>query len=133
MLLQMPLKAAAFYVALHILLLVALIAAVIIRRRQARVGLGDGGDKLLARRIRAHGNAAEQAAPNIAILTLLGLLAAPVYYVHLFGFVSLLARILHAVGLSRTGGPSFGRTLGMVLTTTSFVIGAIGLLVLAIV
>lgn len=129
--LQMPLNAAAFYVALHVFLLVALTLLVIRRRRSQLIGLGDGGDKIMGRLIRVHGNAAEQAAPNVAILILLGLLSAPIWSVHLFGFVSLAARVLHAIGLSKSSGGSIGRVLGMVLTLNSLLIAALGLIVLA--
>lgn len=129
--LQMPLKAAAFYVALHILLLVVLTGLVIRRRRSQLIGLGDGGDKLMMRLIRVHGNAAEQAAPNLALLILMGLLAAPVWSVHLFGFISLAGRVLHAFGLSQSAGGSLGRVSGMVLTLNCLIIGALDLIVLA--
>lgn len=130
--LTLPLKAAAFYVALHVLLIVVLALRVVRYRRSQKVGMGDGGSKELARLIRVHGNAVEQAAPNMAILILLGLLAAPVQYVHIFGLVSIIGRVLHAAGLSKTGGSSLGRVLGMVLTLTALIAGAVGLLYLAL-
>ena len=129
--LQMPLKAAAFYIALHIVLLIVLIALVIGQRRSNQIGIGDGGNTRLARWIRIHGNAVEQAAPNMAMLIMLALLAAPVWGIHLFGFLSLVARILHAIGMSQSAGSSFGRVAGMILTINTQILGALALLILA--
>jgi uncharacterized protein len=88
-------------------------------------GLGDGGNEALLRRIRIHGNLAE----NVPIfLILLGLvevsgdwpIAVPVIAVSF-----IIVRVLHAVGLSRSSGTSVPRFIGAVGTAT-----AIGLLAL---
>jgi uncharacterized membrane protein YecN with MAPEG domain len=125
-------KAAAIYVALHTLLLMLLAMRVVKERMRANVGVGDGGDPLLLRAIRVHGNAVEQAVPTIAILIMLALMGAPAWAVHVFGVVTLLARVLHASGLSAAEGRSLGRQFGMLLTWTALGVGAIGLIVLAV-
>jgi uncharacterized membrane protein YecN with MAPEG domain len=53
------LQAAAFWAALHLLLMVGLAAGVIRLRRRLRVGVGDGGVPELTRAGRAFGNAAD--------------------------------------------------------------------------
>ena len=47
------------YVALGVLLVLMLAVRVSLRRRTARIGIGDGDDAELRKRIRAHGNAIE--------------------------------------------------------------------------
>jgi uncharacterized protein len=125
------LNAAAVYVALHILLAIALAVLVMLARRRLKVGLGDGGKPELVRAMRAHGNAAEQLAPTLAILILLPLLSAPAWALHVFGAVTFVARILHASGIHRSAGPTLGRVLGMSLTWASLCLACIGLLALA--
>lgn len=99
-----------------VVLMLLLTAAVIRRRRQARIGIGDGGDAELSRRIRAHGNAAESLPLGLFLLLLLELNGAQPALLHGFGAALLLGRALHAWGLSGHAGISFGRFYGMLLT-----------------
>jgi hypothetical protein len=124
-------KAAAVYAALHVLLLIALAARVVLARRRAKVGIGDGGDPDLARAIRVHGNAVEQAAPTFALLVFLPLLGAPAWALHACGVATLLGRVLHAAGLSKSAGVTLGRQAGMILTWTALGAAALGVVVLA--
>jgi uncharacterized protein len=105
-----------FYAALGALLILLLVYAVVQRRMRARVGLGDGGDAVLARRIRAHGNAIETLPLGLLLLLLLELGGLATWALHGFGAVLLVSRMLHAWGLSRRSGTSPGRFLGMLLT-----------------
>ncbi len=122
---------AASYVAVLVLLGVVLTFRVVFVRRAEKVGIGDGGNKELARRIRVHGNFCEQAPMLFVVLALLPVLGAREWMVHVVGFCAVTGRMLHAIGLNQTIGPSFGRVAGMILTTSALVIGAISLLVLA--
>lgn len=122
---------AASYVALLALLSIALAYNVIRGRYKFQVGLGDGGEKELNRRIRAHGNYSEYAPLIIGLLILLPLLGAKEWMVHLVGLTGLVGRIAHAIGLSGSAGPSIGRAAGMMLTFASIVSGALLLLFLA--
>lgn len=115
----------AFYAALAVLLLLVLAARVMWRRRQARIGLGSGGDAELARRVRAHANAVENLLPGLLLLLLLELFALPPLWLHLAGATLLLGRLLHAMGLSRSGGVSAGRAVGMVLTWAALLVMAL--------
>jgi uncharacterized protein len=126
------LKPAAVYAALIVLMGVFLTYRVIFQRRSKLIGMGDGGDKTVARHIRVHGNFCENAPFALALLILLALMGAPVLVVHAVGLLFLAGRAAHAFGLSRTGGKSVGRVLGMVATHFSFLIGAGALLWLAI-
>jgi uncharacterized protein len=122
---------AASYAALLVLLGVVLTFRVIVVRRAEKVGIGDGGNKELARRIRVHGNFSEQVPMLLALLILLPLLGAREWLVHLVGVPAVTGRVLHAIGLGQTIGTSLGRVAGMILTTAAIVIGALALLVLA--
>jgi uncharacterized membrane protein YecN with MAPEG domain len=116
------------YVALGALLLLALALRISLVRRSARVGIGDGGNHELVKRIRAHANAAEYLPVALLLLLLLDLGQTPPLWLHVFGVVLIVGRVLHAIGLSRTSGPSPGRFLGIVLTWGVMLVMAILLL-----
>ena len=84
------------YAALGALLVIFLVFRVVMQRRSARVGIGDGGDHELIRRV--------QTRPLI---------------VHLFGITLIVGRVLHAWGLAHHSGTSPGRLIGMALTLLS--------------
>ncbi|HEY6544157.1 MAG TPA: MAPEG family protein [Dokdonella sp.] len=104
------------YAALAALLVLLLAARVSLARRRSGVGIGAGGDHELGRRIRAHGNAVESLPIALLLLLLLDLGQTPPLWLHVFGVVLLVGRVLHAIGLSRSAGVSFGRMVGTVLT-----------------
>lgn len=106
----------ALYAALLGLLIVVLALRVVRGRWTRRVGLGDGGDKDMLMRIRAHANAVENVPMALLLLLLLELTQLDGTLVHGFGIVLLVARLLHAFGLSRNAGTSFGRLAGTGLT-----------------
>jgi uncharacterized membrane protein YecN with MAPEG domain len=108
-----PLPAAsALYAGLVGLLLLVLAALVSRLRRKHRIGLGDGGNRELQRAIRVHGNAVEWAVPALLLLLVAELNRAPALLVHACGLAIFAGRLLHAFGLSRSGGISFGRFVG---------------------
>jgi uncharacterized membrane protein YecN with MAPEG domain len=120
---------AGFYVALGALLVVALAVRVMWLRNTGRVGLGAGGDAVLARAIRAHANAAEYLPIALLLLVLLALEQTRPGLLHMFGIVLIVARILHAIGLSSASGRSFGRMVGIGLTVAVMLAMAILLIV----
>jgi uncharacterized protein len=124
------LRTAAIYVALIVLMGVLLAYSVIVQRRAKLVGIGDGGDKVMARRIRIHGNYCENAPFALALLLLLPLLGTSNPWIHVVGGLFLCGRVAHAYGFSQSAGASVGRVGGMVMTHFSFFIGS-GLLFLA--
>ena len=107
---------AALYGGLVALLLLTLAIPISRRRDQLKLGLGDGGDTRLARAIRAHANTVEWAVPTLVLLLIAELNRAPPLLLHGCGIALIAGRVLHAVGLSRTGGASFGRFAGTGLT-----------------
>lgn len=104
------------FVSLHVLLMLVLLARISRHRHGQRIGLGDGGDTLLARKIRVHGNFIEHAPFALLLLALLELSGLATPWLWVFGSVLLLGRVLHAVGLSRSGGQSLGRFWGTAIT-----------------
>ena len=104
------------YAALCTLLVLALAARVIAFRFRNRIGLGDGGDPELQRRIRVHANAIEYLPLALLLLGGMELNGIDDAWIHGFGATLLLSRVLHAWGLSRHGGTSIGRFSGTVLT-----------------
>jgi uncharacterized membrane protein YecN with MAPEG domain len=107
---------AAFYAGLIGFLLLVLAIPVSRLRHSLKVGLGDGGNARLARAIRAHANTVEWALPTLLLLLLAELTRAPALVLHACGIALVAGRVLHAVGISSTGGSSFGRFVGTSLT-----------------
>ena len=105
-----------FYAALATLLVLILAARVSMRRGTAKVGIGDGGDAGLVRCIRAHANAVENLPLALLLLLVLELNQTRPLWLHVFGCVLIIGRILHAIGLSRSPDESAGRLVGMLLT-----------------
>ncbi len=105
-----------FVAALHALLYLALSLRVVLRRRASRVGVGSGGDAVLARRVRVHANFAEYVPLALLLLALLELCGAAPALVWTCGLGLLLARVLHALGLGASAGYSSGRFAGTLLT-----------------
>lgn len=108
-------------------LLYLLLAANVIRtRRTAGVNLGTGGDELLERRIRAHGNFAEYAPLGLIMIGTLELTGAPSHGVlHALGIALTVGRILHGWALSSLTRHPVARVGGMAITLT--VIGSAAL------
>jgi hypothetical protein len=104
------------YAALCALLIFALSLRIALLRKRLRIGIGDGGDAALARAIRAQANAIEYVPLLLVMLLIAENNGAGVVFVHACGAVLLLARVLHAAGLSGSAGVSFGRFWGILLT-----------------
>lgn len=109
------------YAALSALLILVLALRVISRRGKARVGIGDGGDKELAKRVRAHANAIETLPIGLILLLVLEWNQTMPWILHLFGIVLLIGRMLHGYGMSMSSGVSKGRVIGMLLTMVSLI------------
>jgi uncharacterized membrane protein YecN with MAPEG domain len=78
--------------------------------------LGDGGNESLQRRIRGHANFAEYVPLLLLMLGILELGHLPRPWLHALGATLVVARVLHGVALSFTGGWKFGRFWGTLLT-----------------
>lgn len=106
------------YAALCALLVFALSLRIALLRKRLRIGIGDGGDAALARAIRAQANAIEYVPLVLVLLLIAENNGAGVAFIHACGAGLLVARVLHAAGLSGSAGVSFGRFWGILLTWT---------------
>jgi len=68
-------------------------------RTSAKISVGDGGDELLARRMRAHANFAEYTPFFLILLALIELARGPVIWLWAVSIVYILGRILHVFGM----------------------------------
>lgn len=112
----MPLTVTALYAGLIGCLLLVLAARVILLRRSAKVGWGDGGNRVLNRRIRAFGNCTEYAPFGLLLLALIELNGAPDWTLHSIGLLLISGRALHGWSFSFTDGHMGARVGGMGLT-----------------
>jgi uncharacterized membrane protein YecN with MAPEG domain len=92
------------YAALCGLLLVVLYARVSQRRLATKIGAGTGGDAVLEQRVRAHANLIESAPLVLLLLYLVEQTGLDGRAVHAFGAAFLVARVLHAQGMSGSMG-----------------------------
>lgn len=88
----------------------------VVQRRGHGVSLGDGGDDVLLRRIRGHGNFGEYVPLILLMMALLEAGQTSIYLLHAIGATLLVARLLHGISLSFTARWKFGRFWGTLLT-----------------
>lgn len=93
-------------------------------RAKTSIGVGVGNDMTLERKVRRHGNLAENSALFLATLTLAELRGAPSNIIIGFGGVFIFVRLLHAIGFSSNAGSHLakGNKLFMVMRA----VGAFG-------
>ena len=116
------------YAALLALLFVALAVNVVRTRRRAGVSLGDGGDKLLARRIRAHGHFVEYVPMALILMVMIKERGAEAVLVHGLNGALVLGRLMHAFALSSLTLRRFHRTGGVALTLFVIVVAVVQIL-----
>lgn len=127
------LEIAAFYIGLNLFILLGLAVMTVRARARGRVLFGDGGDAVLARAIRAHGNAVENIPIGAVGLLALALLPqTPALALHAAGAVLTLGRAAHGIGLSRSEGRSPGRAIGMLLTWLALLGMGAGLVIFSV-
>jgi uncharacterized protein len=122
------LRGAAIYIALIALMGVALAVNAARMRYRARIGLGDGHNPQLLSAMRIHGNLIEQATLGLPILIAAPFVAVPAALIHGLGVMLVIGRVAHVIGLTQSPNRSVGRVLGMALSWTMLILGAIILL-----
>jgi uncharacterized membrane protein YecN with MAPEG domain len=122
----------AIYASLLAILYIILSYRVAQRRIRFKVGLGTGQNTELERAIRIHGNFAEYVPFALLLLGLFEAGGGPAWAVHAGGAGLLLARVLHAVGLTLSSGRSPGRFSGVVTTWLVILALATGNLILSL-
>lgn len=111
-----------FVTALAAVALVALSLLVSFRRRSAKISLGEGDDRILARRIRAHGNFIEYVPLALIALGLAEARQAPAVLLWLIAGLLIFGRASHAAGL--LGGIIPARAAGALATLASLLLAA---------
>lgn len=112
----------AIYAGLLALWFIFLSYRVVMLRRGARIGIGTGEDRELAKRVRVHGNAAEYVPFGLLLMLLLELNTAVVWLLHTAGVALVLGRVFHFLGLGRTAGTSWGRFSGTAVTWAAILV-----------
>lgn len=102
----------AFYAALAGLMLLALAGLVVRARWRYRTSLGVGSEPGMERSVRVHANFVEYVPLALVLMLLAELNGVAGTWLHGAGVLLLASRALHATGLSRTSGRSFGRFYG---------------------
>jgi hypothetical protein len=72
-------------------------------RRPLKIGVGDGGNEVLARRMRAHGNFAENVPIMLVLIGFIELATGGNLWLWGASILFVLARIAHAFGMDRPG------------------------------
>jgi uncharacterized membrane protein YecN with MAPEG domain len=124
--LQAPITA--IYAALSGLLLLLLAGLVVRARWKYRTGLGVGTEPGMERAVRVHANFVEYVPLALLLLLLAEVNGVPGRFLHACGVLLLASRGLHAWGLGRTSGRSFGRFWGTAGTWVTVLALAVALL-----
>jgi hypothetical protein len=117
------------YASILVLIFVVLSARVIQMRASAKIGIGTGNDPAMERRIRVHGNFAEYVPLALLLLTFMEMLHMSRYLIHVLCIVLIVARVVHAIGVTPVQ-ENFPMRVGSVLFTFAvLVIAALALLI----
>ena len=117
-----------FYAALFSLLVIPMILAVVYRRRSQRISLGDGGDALLQKRVRAHANFVETVPLALILMLLVELNGAGPALLHVLGSLLLVGRVVHYLQLTDVVRSFRFRVAGMLATISVYVVSSLWLL-----
>ena len=113
------------YVGLLAIMLVGLSVYVVKGRFKHQVGLADGGNKDMLKRIRAHANFTEYVPMLVLMLVIMELNGFPAWMLHIYGLGILITRLLHAYGLHISSVASKPRFLGTAGTFFLLITGAV--------
>jgi len=116
------------FVAVFALLQIPMTIAVGLLRAKTDIHFMDGGNALLLRRMRAHGNYTETVPISLLAMAAAELAGAPSMLLWAVGGALLLGRLLH-YGTLVTSGFGFGRAIGMILTFAPLLICPVYVLV----
>mgnify|MGYP001166073265 FL=1 len=123
------LKIVPAYAAILSMLFIYLTWRVVKQRRKARVALGDGNNPALRRAIGVHNNFAQYVPLALVLITFVELNHAPAYVTQALCIVLLLARFLHAYGVSQEKENFKLRKTAVLSTLAVYVAAAICILI----
>ena len=101
-------------------------------RGLTKTSLGDGGNDVMTRRIRIHGNFAEYIPLLLFILFLLELTHTNSLLISVFAAALVVGRLFHFYGLYSNGSPIWARVWGMQLTLWPLLISCLYFLYLGL-
>lgn len=104
------------YASLLTLIILWLCYQVVAFRRSQRVEIGDGGNEIGIRHIRAQQNAVEYIPVTLILMAVYELNNGNMYLLHGLGIALVIGRLLHPMGFVAKKGVSFGRFYGTALT-----------------
>jgi hypothetical protein len=116
------------YAAILVLIFVGLSVRVIRMRASAKIGMGHGGDPAMERRIRVHGNFAEYVPLALLMLAFMEMQQQSRIVIHILCIALVLARIVHAVGVTPVSENFPMRVVSVLTTFAVLVIAALMLL-----
>ena len=116
------------YAAILVLIFVFLSARVIQMRASAKIGIGTGNDPAMERRIRVHGNFAEYVPLALLLLAFMEMQQQSRYLIHILCIVLIVARIVHAIGVTPVNENFPMRVASVLATFAVLVIAALALL-----
>jgi hypothetical protein len=114
----------ALYTGILCVMLVFLSLYVVRGRWVNKVGVGDGGNADMLKRMRTHANFIEYVPLALIGLYLLEVSKHSVIILHALGIALVAARLLHAYGMNRRS-PNFGRAGGATLTLVILLVDAV--------
>jgi len=112
MLVSLPITG--LYAGLLTVLFIGLSINIIRLRYKYKTGIGDGGNEMLAKAIRVHGNFSEYIPMALLLLGIYEINGASPLWLHILGAVLFIGRVLHAVGLNKSTGTTKQRQIGMI-------------------
>lgn len=128
----MILPITSLFAGLLTLLLLVLSFRIIRLRWRDKVGIGTGESLDLKVAVRIHGNFIEYVPLALILLALLEWQGVSAQWLYALGGLLFVARVNHAIGLTKTAGVSIYRTIGVLGTFLMLLIAAIYLIVLAL-
>jgi len=117
------------YAAILTLIYVFLSARVVRMRGLARINLGHGDNPAMERRIRVHGNFAEYVPLALLLLAFMEMQAHSRYILHILCIILIVARIVHAIGVTPVEERLRLRIAGAAMTFFVLIVAAIFLLI----
>lgn len=132
MLMNYSIEIVGFYVGLNLLINLVLAYRVSGARVKTKIMTGTGEDEGLYNASRAHITNVEYTPIILIGLVMLHLLSGSIYVIHLAGALLTIGRILHAIGVSKTGQSSPPRLVGTLLTWIALLVAGLACLYYAL-
>jgi hypothetical protein len=107
------------YAAVLALIIVALGINVTVHRARLKISLGDGGDPLMLRMIRLHGNAIEYVPLALVLMLTYEINGGMHIALHIIGIALIAGRLIQTAAMWSTATPGLGRGSGQTLTWLS--------------